>query len=66
MAAYFTTIAKYPSGGYRKVHQEVGDLIDWYNIQYYNAGVYYRDCKASCILPELTPGDDRDCRRLLA
>ena len=23
-------------GGYLKVHSEVGDLIDWYNIQFYN------------------------------
>ncbi|KAF8682062.1 hypothetical protein AX14_004440 [Amanita brunnescens Koide BX004] len=26
-------------GGYLKVHSEVGSLIDWYNIQFYNQGV---------------------------
>ncbi|CAL1715059.1 unnamed protein product [Somion occarium] len=25
-------------GGYLRVHQEVGSLIDWYNIQFYNQG----------------------------
>ncbi|KAJ7043634.1 glycoside hydrolase family 18 protein [Mycena alexandri] len=25
-------------GGYLKVHQSVGNLIDWYNIQFYNQG----------------------------
>ncbi|TFK95290.1 glycoside hydrolase family 18 protein [Pterulicium gracile] len=28
----------YPGGGYLKVHQEVGSLIDWYNLQFYNQG----------------------------
>ncbi|KAF9454329.1 glycoside hydrolase family 18 protein [Macrolepiota fuliginosa MF-IS2] len=26
-------------GGYLKVHQSVGSLIDWYNVQFYNQGV---------------------------
>jgi len=26
-------------GGYLKVNEEVGDLIDWYNVQFYNQGV---------------------------
>ncbi|KAF9223962.1 glycoside hydrolase family 18 protein [Gyrodon lividus] len=29
---------KYTSGGYLKVHQTVGSLIDWYNVQFYNQG----------------------------
>ena len=28
----------YPQGGYVTVHQEVGDLIDFYNVQFYNQG----------------------------
>ena len=30
------TTAHYPRGGYLKVHQQVGDQIDWYNVQFYN------------------------------
>ena len=26
----------YSGGGYLSVHQQAGDLIDWYNIQFYN------------------------------
>ncbi|KAJ7182478.1 glycoside hydrolase superfamily [Mycena crocata] len=26
-----------PQGGYRKLHQAVGDKINWYNIQFYNS-----------------------------
>ncbi|KAM5540643.1 hypothetical protein V8D89_005674 [Ganoderma adspersum] len=28
----------YAAGGYLKVHQQVGSLIDWYNVQFYNQG----------------------------
>ena len=35
VAPWFTP-TKYPGGGYLKIHEEVGDLIDWYNIQFYN------------------------------
>jgi len=28
----------YKNGGYMRVHKEVGHLIDWYNIQFYNQG----------------------------
>ncbi|KAE9394718.1 glycoside hydrolase family 18 protein [Gymnopus androsaceus JB14] len=28
----------WPGGGYIEVHEQVGDLIDWYNIQFYNQG----------------------------
>ena len=27
---------KFPSGAYLTIDQTVGDLIDWYNIQFYN------------------------------
>jgi chitinase len=37
-APYFQGAPMYPNGGYLKVDQEVGDLIDWYNIQFYNQG----------------------------
>ncbi|KAJ7662689.1 glycoside hydrolase superfamily [Mycena polygramma] len=26
-----------PGGGYRTIHKSVGDMIDWYNIQFYNS-----------------------------
>lgn len=29
---------KWGGGGYLKVHQQVGSLIDWYNVQFYNQG----------------------------
>ncbi|KAF8074845.1 glycoside hydrolase family 18 protein [Lyophyllum atratum] len=29
---------KYDNGAYLKVHKNVGDLIDWYNVQFYNQG----------------------------
>ncbi|KAF7356553.1 Glycoside hydrolase family 18 protein [Mycena venus] len=29
---------KWGGGGYLRVHQSVGNLIDWYNVQYYNQG----------------------------
>ncbi|KDQ20357.1 glycoside hydrolase family 18 protein [Botryobasidium botryosum FD-172 SS1] len=38
VAPWFST-AKYPAGAYTKVHNDAGDLIDWYNIQFYNQGV---------------------------
>jgi hypothetical protein len=37
-APYFTGTHKYPKGGYNTIHKEVGHLIDWYNIQFYNQG----------------------------
>ena len=35
-------------GGYNKINQEVGDLIDFYNVQYYNQGstTNYQDCNS--------------------
>lgn len=35
-APYFSGFHGYKNGGYVTVHQEVGDLIDWYNVQFYN------------------------------
>jgi hypothetical protein len=35
-APYFKGKPKYPNGGYVTVNDEVGDLIDWYNVQFYN------------------------------
>ncbi len=32
---------KWGGGGYLKVNSEVGDLIDWYNIQFYNRKFRY-------------------------
>ncbi|KAG7445582.1 glycoside hydrolase family 18 protein [Guyanagaster necrorhizus] len=44
VAPWFTPNS-YVGGAYTKVHQEVGDLIDWYNIQFYNQGATeYTDC----------------------
>ena len=37
-APYFAGAPTYKNGGYLKVHNEVGDLIDWYNVQYFNQG----------------------------
>lgn len=37
-APYFIGKPFYKNGGYVTVHEAVGDLIDWYNIQFYNQG----------------------------
>lgn len=45
VAPWFTSGPDYESGAYVKVHQEVGDGIDFYNIQFYNQGQgVYEDC----------------------
>ncbi|KAJ7723772.1 chitinase [Mycena metata] len=31
-------------GGYRTIDQTVGGMIDWYNVQFYNAGQQYVNC----------------------
>ena len=36
-APYFKS-EYYPNGGYVTVHKEVGNLIDFYNVQFYNQG----------------------------
>jgi len=35
-APYFMGPPKYPNGGYLTVDKQVGDLIDFYNVQFYN------------------------------
>jgi len=35
-APYFMGTSKYPNGGYLTIDKAVGDLIDFYNIQFYN------------------------------
>ncbi|KAI0705198.1 glycoside hydrolase family 18 protein [Cytidiella melzeri] len=37
VAPWFST-GIWGGGGYLKVHSEVGSLIDWYNVQFYNQG----------------------------
>ncbi|TBU38070.1 glycoside hydrolase family 18 protein [Dichomitus squalens] len=37
VAPWFTP-SHYPGGGYLKVNSQVGSLIDWYNVQFYNQG----------------------------
>lgn len=38
-APYFSGKALYPQGGYLQVDVEVGSMIDFYNVQFYNQGV---------------------------
>merc|ERR1719361_514484 len=33
-----STLGQYPDGGYATVHQNCGDMIDFYNVQFYNQG----------------------------
>jgi len=45
VAPWFTTnTTRYPAGAYRTVHKNVGNLIDWYNVQFYNQGSDYTNC----------------------
>lgn len=45
IAPWFTTNStRYPAGAYRTVHKNVGTLIDWYNVQFYNQGSDYINC----------------------
>jgi len=47
IAPWFTTNStRYPSGAYRTVHKQVGNLIDWYNVQLYNQGSDYIICSS--------------------
>ncbi|KZT54424.1 carbohydrate-binding module family 5 protein [Calocera cornea HHB12733] len=38
VAPWFCGTTKYASGAYVTVNQNVGSLIDWYNVQFYNQG----------------------------
>ncbi|THU85726.1 glycoside hydrolase family 18 protein [Dendrothele bispora CBS 962.96] len=42
---------RWPGGGYTFVHQQVGDTIDWYNVQFYNVNdiEYTSTCKGLVI-----------------
>jgi len=45
VAPWFTSNAtRYPSGAYKTVDKNVGSLIDWYNVQFYNQGTDYINC----------------------
>lgn len=49
MAAWFATTFT-SEGNYGNVHNAVGDMIDFYNLQYYNSDTYL-DCKVSYCIP---------------
>ncbi|KAJ7168017.1 glycoside hydrolase family 18 protein [Mycena filopes] len=38
IAAWFAP--NMPNGGYRAIHQAVGTMINWYNVQFYNNAIY--------------------------
>ncbi|WWD20162.1 hypothetical protein CI109_104638 [Kwoniella shandongensis] len=38
VAPWFTSAADYSDGAYTAIHQQVGDTIDFYNVQFYNQG----------------------------
>jgi len=46
-APYFMGAPKYPNGGYLTVDKEVGSLIDFYNVQFYNQGTSTYDSYAT-------------------
>ncbi|EKM81751.1 hypothetical protein AGABI1DRAFT_112003 [Agaricus bisporus var. burnettii JB137-S8] len=37
VAPWFSA-SRFPAGGYLAIHRSVGNLIDWYNVQFYNQG----------------------------
>jgi len=45
VAPWFSNNAQFKGGAYLQVDQQVGNLIDWYNVQFYNQGTTeYADC----------------------
>lgn len=49
VAPWFTSAKYYADGSYVAIHQQVGDTIDFYNVQFYNQGVdQYVTCEVSC------------------
>ncbi|KAJ7583287.1 glycoside hydrolase family 18 protein [Mycena floridula] len=38
LAPWFAPAPRWSGGGYLRVHNEVGNIIDWYNLQFYNQG----------------------------
>ncbi|KAJ4473258.1 putative chitinase [Lentinula edodes] len=55
LAPWFSA-SHYKSGGYTKVHKEVGSKIDWYNIQFYNQGTEYTTCDGLLTSSPTYPG----------
>ncbi|KAF8813524.1 glycoside hydrolase [Phlegmacium glaucopus] len=57
IAPWFRNDGFYPGGGYMKIHQEVGHLIDWYNVQFFSQRQEYETIetllyKSSSVFPE--------------
>ncbi|WWC92982.1 uncharacterized protein L201_007946 [Kwoniella dendrophila CBS 6074] len=47
VAPWFTSANDYSDGAYTAIHQQTGDGIDFYNIQFYNQGQgVYEDCNS--------------------
>ncbi|KAI0665668.1 chitinase [Trametes maxima] len=44
LAPWLSPNAQFAAGAYLTIHKNVGALIDWYNIQFYNQGLY-TDCE---------------------
>lgn len=54
VAPWFTSANDYADGSYVTIHQQVGDTIDFYNVQFYNQGAdQYVTCEVSCVKPFL-------------
>lgn len=50
VAPWFTSANDYADGSYVSIHQQVGDTIDFYNVQFYNQGAdQYVTCEVSCV-----------------
>lgn len=48
VAPWFTSANDYADGSYVSIHQQVGDTIDFYNVQFYNQGAdQYVTCEVS-------------------
>lgn len=56
-AVYFEE-ERYPNGGYMAVHREVGQLIDFYNVQFYNQMGYTYDTYAT-LFTASSPGKNK-------
>lgn len=48
VAPWFTSANDYSDGSYVAIHQQVGDTIDFYSVQFYNQGAdQYVSCEVS-------------------
>lgn len=56
LAPWFTTASTYPKGGYLEVNKQVGSLIDFYNIQFYNQVGEYTTCTTLITTSAIYPG----------